>query len=400
MEVRNARRRNLAAMSATFTLVLAGRIGTTPLIPFFAIDTLHLSVDVAGLAIGVFGLASLVMGIPAGFLADKFGRKPVMLAGMVLQACSGLLVFVSQDASVFFLSQVVAGIGFSMNILANWVLLGDIAPPERRGAYTSIYIGSTQIGSFVGPALLGFVGQSINLRTSFLIQSGLDLAAVAIGFFALVETRSLLVRGPRISAAILKEMFSSRNQRYLSLSVWIGWMTGQAILYAAVPLYGKVYGLSVAEVGIASSLAQFTIMMGSFLVGFASDRLGRKKIYVFALLANSALILALIYATTVQSIYLLVPVFGFFNGMANASQILLIVELSPEGKRGIFTSVYRVLSDSGYAVGPVIVGILFGAGAYEFTFISFGVLVGLAALASLRLTETLKKAPLGPTSTG
>jgi MFS family permease len=110
----------------------------------------------------ILGVALIVVALASGWLSDKFGRKPVMLAaGLVAFAGAALLLFV-RDRTLIIVAGGIIGMGIGAFLSANWALATDIVPPAEAARYLGIANIATCIGSGVARLLGGVLIDPIN----------------------------------------------------------------------------------------------------------------------------------------------------------------------------------------------------------------------------------------------
>jgi MFS family permease len=139
--------------------------------------------------IGVLGMAlflsSALVRVPAGKLSDIFGRKPVIFAGLVVEA-SGVLLFLSSDMSMIVAGTVVTGIGMGLANPAGFALISDIVPPRMRGFAMGASSSSLQLGVFLGPAIMGTIVELSGFGYGFLFFGILTFVS-AVTIFLLLK---------------------------------------------------------------------------------------------------------------------------------------------------------------------------------------------------------------------
>lgn len=169
-----------------------------PLTPLLAVE-LGASASEVGGALTAFGAARLALNLPVGLAVDKFGRKPVIVAGAFANA-TGCAACASSDlvgsASSLLVARTAAGAGNSMYLGATQVLLNDLADPAQRARTLGLNHAALLMGVSLGPVLGGFAAEYTgSLRMPFALVGVLSTAAAAYAAFALPETRPLIAGG-------------------------------------------------------------------------------------------------------------------------------------------------------------------------------------------------------------
>jgi MFS family permease len=156
---------------------------------FFAIDVLRLQPDEAqryiSLLTVVLGTALVVVSIPAGWIADRVGRKPVVVAsGLIAAAGTGAILFI-RDINLVVVAATVIGLAIGMFVSANWALVTDIVPRNEAAHYLGIANIATASGSAIARFLGGALIDSINTALGSTSAGYITLYGIAAVLFLL-----------------------------------------------------------------------------------------------------------------------------------------------------------------------------------------------------------------------
>src|SRR6478736_2495796 len=168
---------------------MVGLAMIVPLLPFYATD-LGASATWVGLLVSAFSVAQLAVAPVWGRFADRYGRRPAILAGLLLTACAYVIFAFSGSVLVLLVSRLVQGLGGgTIGVVQAYV--ADASPPEQRTRSLGWLSAVTSLGAVAGPAF-GSVMISIGGKGA----PGLAAAALALavaGFAArfLGESRQL-----------------------------------------------------------------------------------------------------------------------------------------------------------------------------------------------------------------
>ena len=169
-------------------LFWAAFIALNTFLLFYAIDVLKLSQDDAQRYIGqlstVLGVALVCMSIPAGWLSDKFGRKPLVIASGLVACLGTLIILFARDVTFITIAAVIVGVGIGAFLSANWALVTDIVPRNEAARYLGIANIATAGGSALARLLGGTLIDPINAALG--APAGyIALYALAAAFFFL-----------------------------------------------------------------------------------------------------------------------------------------------------------------------------------------------------------------------
>jgi MFS family permease len=153
------------------------------IVPLLVVEVLHKSPIWTGIGFTVFTLANIATLIVGGRLADRSGRRPLLLVGC-LGSCAGVAVLtLPASLPVFLLAMVVFGAGSGLLDVAPGAMLGDVAG-GRGGTVVAAYQMAGDLGSFVGPLAAGALADSAGFGAAFGVTAGILLLAAVTAFRA------------------------------------------------------------------------------------------------------------------------------------------------------------------------------------------------------------------------
>jgi EmrB/QacA subfamily drug resistance transporter len=169
--------------SALFVAVLTSFMG-----PFMisavnvALPAIQAEMNVNAVALSwistAYLLAMAVVLLPAGRLADIYGRKKVFSAGLVLYTVASVLVALVPNIAWMLALRVLQGFGAAMFVTTGMAILTSIFPPQRRGRAIGLYVSAVYIGLSVGPFAGGILTQHAGWRSLFLLMLPLGCGSV------------------------------------------------------------------------------------------------------------------------------------------------------------------------------------------------------------------------------
>ncbi|MEX1071300.1 MAG: MFS transporter, partial [Anaerolineales bacterium] len=174
-------------MGATFI----DRVGAFLLLPFFALyvtDHFGLSMTGLGQVVFVFAFAGTLGGFIGGAIADKFGRRAIILFGLVTSALSSLLMGYTANLSIFFVLTFFVGLLQDVGGPAQSALVADVLPVHRQSEGYSIWRVVANVAAIIGPLIGGFLADR-NFLLLFIADAVLSLITAVFVFFALPETK-------------------------------------------------------------------------------------------------------------------------------------------------------------------------------------------------------------------
>jgi MFS family permease len=337
-------------------LVMLGVGIANPVVPLFA-ATFPVSYTIVGVAVGIFGLARITFEIPAGLWADRFGRKPMLILGLILFTISGLIAFLASNIALLTVARFAQGVGMGLYITPALALLGDAAPPQRVAKYFSTYFVFDYLGSAVGPAVGGFVSQYAGFRSSFLLLAAISGGALLVTYVMIAETTSRRQSAYREIGQLFK---ATRDWRLLLVgcTAATSFFLYSGVENTAMPLLGRHQGLEVAEIGLVLSGAALVNALAIFIGKGLISRLGGPRLLLISF-ASSALILAIFpMAFGFTSLMLVTASLSVAMSLVPSTQSAIATDIAHPEHRAFAFSMFRTFGDGSLLFGPVFIGLL------------------------------------------
>jgi len=356
----------LAVMTQTFINMLGvGIVG--PVLPLYA-ASFGVSTAMVGLLNSAFGIARIPVNVPAGTLADRLGRKPLLVGGFLITAVSALLTGLANSFGQIVLFRLLQGVGSALQMTGAMVVMADISTPKDRGRTMSFYQGALLLGSSSGPILGGFLGEHLGYRAPFFAYAFLALCAALWAFFVVPETQKLsgaprIARGRQepsargISWQEVGRLLLNPSFLLVSFVTLATFFTRTGSQNTVLPLLGKErFGLGPAKVGYAFTAIAIMNLLTINFSGVLCDRYGRKMAIVPGCLVCATALLTYTFGHTYWHFLLSSLLLGFGTGISGPAPAAYVSDLSLPGGRGLTMGVYRTVSDLGITVGPVLLG--------------------------------------------
>jgi MFS family permease len=348
-------RRAGVALAAIFALRMLGLFLVLPVFAVFA-ATLPGGDDptLVGVALGAFGATQALFQIPYGMASDRLGRKPVIVAGLLIFAAGSFLAAAAPDIHWVIAGRVIQGAGaISAAVTA---LAADLTREQHRTKVMAM-IGSSiglvfALSLVVAPLLYAAVG----MGGIFILTGVLALAAILLLARAVPAAPALpALARPPFSRVLLDGQLARLNFGVLALHLM------QTALWVLVPPALVAAGLPLAEhwkVYLPAVLASFAVMVPAIIL---AERRGRVKPVFLAAIALLMLVetgLAVMAGGMYVIGVLLLLFFVGFNIM-EALQPSLISRVAPPAAKGAAMGVYNTTQSIGVALGGVAGGWLF-----------------------------------------
>jgi MFS family permease len=306
-------------------------------------------VEAGGLFSVMLTVAAVASGI-AGRLADKFGRKRVLITGLSLLALGFALAGMNNHRILFFFFLALTGIGYGFTTPSLYAIMSDLLP-NRRGLGTSLVSVAYGTGGAIGAVLASIVTAASGWRAAFITVAAIAAADMLLQFFCIQDTRqtkSSAQSGSFKDALTLPILI-------LALAECVGGSVFWSSAAWTPTLLRNAKLLTLQETGWVMSVLSMANMLGSFCLGALSDRFGRRHMIVASAFPAAAAAFAVFYwLESALWIGLGVFAFGTLKASVPALIVALAQEAAPPGNAGAASGIIMSLHYTAGVIAPLI----------------------------------------------
>ncbi len=397
-------RANLAQFSLLVGInaLVGGMIGQErTVLPLLAQRGFGLSAVTAGLTfIVAFGVTKPVANLLAGTLSDRFGRKPVLVAGWLLGLPVPLLLIWAPAWGWIIAANVLLGLnqGLTWSMTVNMKI--DLVGPDRRG----LAMGLNEAAGYGALALTALATGYIAARWGLRPQPfflGIAYAGLGLGLSALFarethahvrhEAAQRAAGGEeRLSAGEVFRMTTLSEPALSSCSqAGLANNLNDGLAWGLLPIFFAAHGLPVAAIGVLAAIYPAVWAAGQLLTGALSDRAGRKWLIVGGMLLQAAALGLMAMSSGFLAWALEAAALGAGTAMVYPTLLAAVGDVAHPSWRASAVGVYRFWRDLGFAGGGLLAGVvadLLGLAAAIWVVAGITALSGLAV--AVRMYET------------
>lgn len=368
-------RLGLRENAAQFTLLVAvnalvgGMIGQErTILPLLAEETFGLSGFTITLTfIVAFGLVKAATNFFAGTLGDRYGRKPVLIAGWLIGVPIPLLIIWAPSWGWIVFANVLLGINQGLTWSTTVIMKIDLVGPSRRG----LAMGLNEAAGYGAVAITALVTGAIADRSGLRPEPfflGLAFAALGLGLstifvretrhFVDIERRAVPPTTPLSTREIfLRTSFADRNLSSCSQAGLVNNLN-DGLAWGLFPLLFAAAGLSVGRIGILAALYPAAWGLCQLITGPLSDRVGRKPLIAGGMLMQAVALSWIAIGDDFTWWVVGAIVLGIGTAMVYPTLLAAIGDVADPSWRARSVGVYRLWRDSGFAVGALLAGLL------------------------------------------
>jgi len=332
--------------------------------PFTSLYLMSLGADInqVGLAFALLSFAIAIVILPGGLIADRFGRKMLIVVGNFAGfLCYFLLVLMGswQLAVIILFIQSLMSTFYQPAYTA---IIAESVPDEERGNAFGTFFFIVSIGFFVGPIVGGYLYGFGGFST---ILYGAGFLGVSGSLIRLVWIRETFAgkRGKTVDAARIGKSWSGlphfgRDLKFLTVvSSMVGFVYG--VMFPYVPVYAtEILKISRFELGLMFSVSSFAQFVISFPAGKIVRKVGTRSLMTLATICSSALIIPWIYSPSIFFAICIYTLTGVFTQLFTIANQTLTSNLTSIQTRASAIGLITTVSGLVGAISPYLGGLI------------------------------------------
>ncbi|CAH1222204.1 MFS transporter [Paenibacillus sp. JJ-223] len=379
-------------------LVFTGIGLVVPIMPAY-MDLLHISGTTVGLLVAAFSFTQFLFSPIAGRWSDAWGRKKIIVIGMLFFAVSEFMFGAVNAPVLLFAARMLGGIGAAMIFPAVMAYTADITSDEERGRGMGLINAAITTGFIIGPGIGGYIAE-FGIRVPFYSAGVAGLLAAIITLVILPESvrqtaehnapagaNAVKEKGPGLVTQLLR---SYREPYFFSLIIVF-------VMAFGLANYETVFSLFVDhKFGFTTKDIAFIITFGSIagavvqvaFIGWLLNRFGEKLVISVCLFFVAVFILLTLFVHTYWLIF--VVTFVVFLGM-DILRPAISTQMSKlaEEQQGFVAGLNSAYTSLGNIAGPIVAGALFDVNI-NYPYVSAAAVLTVCFLLSIRLMRGTK----------
>ncbi|WP_293450678.1 MFS transporter [Planktotalea sp.] len=316
-----------------------------------------------GLPISAFMFVIAVFTPFAGKLVDKFGNRPLFLAGLLPAIAGYLFCYMAQSGNDILIGRSMTAVGYAVITISCQSYIAAVVVAENRARGMAVFVGVLMTATMCGTAIGAILADWLGYKPVFLVATGFAVMAGILGYSMLSidlpepEQKKKPVGVSKSPIATLL-----RNSQFVLIVLFCAIpakviLTG--FLYLFVPIYLASLDATQSEIGRVMMLYSLIIIPISPLASGFADRLGKNLWMVIgATIASGIVLLGLYQSASVAMVLTVVVALGIVHSFLKAPLIVAAMEAaekSPDITRTGALSLLRTSERIGSVIGPVVV---------------------------------------------
>jgi len=338
----------------------------------YLVSVLGASMLSVGLIEGVAEATASIVKVFSGTLSDYLGkRKLLIVIGYGVAAITKPLFPLAGSAGLVFAARLIDRIGKGIRGAPRDALIGDIAPPDIRGASYGLRQSLDTVGAFVGPllavALMALLADDI--RAVFWVATIPAFIAVAILVVGVKEPEPRSADGP-VRAPILVSDLLRVGAAYWWLVLVAAVLTLARFSEAFLVLRAENVGLAIQFVPLVMVVMSVAYALSAYPAGILSDRMDRRGVIAIGCAALVAADIILALASNVWAVMAGVVFWGLHMGLTQGLLAAMVADTTPPELRGTAFGVFNLVSGLAMLFASLIAGLLWDHYGPAATFLS------------------------------
>lgn len=423
----------VTTLAGSFLLVGTSVGIVIPCMPLL-VSQIGITTSEFGVVISAFGLSKLLGNIPSGFYTERYGRAPVMVAGLGLCAIGmgsvGLTLEMGSMATYWLIaSRLVTGFGVSLFTGGSFMLVNDISTHLNRTRTMAPMMSGFQAGTALGPAIGGLLISSIGTSSTYYLVGGIFGAMTVLNKLYMKETMvppkplavpaALAAGGTGTSngtgtntverksafgefigafstaSTTWVELLKVRPMQSLVVLNFAYWtaLAGTQMTLLPLLMVSPHFSLGATEIGTTFAFMSVISVVTSQPVAILSDRLGKDATIVGGSAFVCAAMLAMPLASSFPQLLACIVPLAMGSTALNTAPLARISDLTQPSERAQALALLRTAGDLGLLLGATGSGILADLVGMESVITANGGLVGVTAcwFAARAMNATIAK---------
>ncbi len=388
--------RQLSVLMATVFVDMVGFLIVHPLLPFYA-ETLGATATVIGLLVAIFAAAQLLSSPFWGRLSDRYGRRPLLIAGLLISAVSFALFGFANSIWMLFIFRFVQGVGGgTVGVVQAYV--SDAVPKGERAKALGWITAATSAGVMVGP-LIGSYATRLGASGPGFVAAALCIANAISAYLWLPEPRRKSLdpknAAPRRSLRnSIAEVLSQPTSPVASL-IWVyalGMMAFMAMNGILALYLGQKFGVTKESIGwFYSYVGGISLVMRAVLLGPMVRRFGEVGVMKLGAISLALGLATIPLAPSIPVLAVAVLFVPIGTALLFPATTALVSHTAPDGETGQVMGVQQAFGGVARMLGPIWAGKAFDVlGPQSPFWMAAALMLGVGAL-TRRIAEPKKE---------
>jgi MFS family permease len=334
----------------------------------------------------VFGISKALTNYLMGRLANRYGRKSLLIAGWMFAIPVPFLLFYAQSWTWVLWANVFLGINQGLAWSSTIIMKIDLVGPKNRGLAMGINESAGYLAVGIMAFLSAFIASEYGLHPyPFYIAFALVFLGLSTSILFVKDTRSFAKLESQTSTvqklkSVFKETtFSNPNLSSITLA-GLANNLNDGMMWGLLPIFLYSLSFSITEIGILAAVYPTIWGLGQLFTGALGDKYSKKILLVLGMLIQAIGVFMIANSTSYQTIFIAAVLLGIGTALVYPVFLAAIADYTHPEQRAECIGVYRLWRDLGYAIGALSSGIIADLYGLQAAFIVIGFITLIAGV--------------------
>jgi MFS family permease len=357
------------------------------ILPRIAELEFHIAAKTAILSfIIVFGIVKAVTNYYTGTLANRFGRKNLLIAGWIIAIPIPFILMFAPSWSWIIAANILLGINQGLTWSSTVVMKIDLVGEKQRG----FAMGLNEFAGYIAVALVafltGWIASEYGIRP-YPFYTGVVLVVFGLlgSIFLIRDTRHHVAQEtlsspiPRLKNIFWDTTWKNNNLGAVTQAGLINNLN-DGMAWGIFPILLASKGFSIGEIGIVTAIYPAVWGIGQLFTGRMADKFCKKDMLYVGMLLQAVALLVLVWANTMSHFIILSAILGWGTAMVYPTFLATVAEHTHPQDRAKSIGIFRLWRDLGYAIGAILTGILADLFNLQTAILFIGLLTFISAI--------------------
>jgi MFS family permease len=335
------------------------------ILPRIADVEFHIAAKTAILSfIIVFGIVKAITNYYTGTLANKFGRKKLLVAGWIIGIPVPFILMFASDWNWIIAANVLLGINQGLTWSSTVVMKIDLVGEKQRGFAMGLNEFAGYIAVAVIAFLTGWIASEYGIRPyPFYIGIGLVFFGLMGSLFFIKDTKHHVAKEtttntiPKLKNIFWDTTWKDKNLGSVTQAGLINNLN-DGMAWGIFPILLATKGFSIGEIGIVTAIYPAVWGIGQLFTGRMADKFCKKDMLYVGMFLQAIALIVLVWANTMLHFVILSSILGWGTAMVYPTFLATVAENTNPQDRAKSIGIFRLWRDLGYAIGAILTGII------------------------------------------
>ena len=312
----------------------------------------------------VFGIVKAITNYYTGTLANKFGRRKLLITGWIIGIPIPFILMFAPAWSWIIAANVLLGINQGLTWSSTVVMKIDLVGEKQRGFAMGLNESAGYFALASVAFLTGWIAGKYGIRP---YPFYIGIVLVILGLFASIflirdtkhhvakETTTNLI--PKLKNIFWDTTWKDKNLGSVTQAGLINNLN-DGMVWGIFPILLSLKGFSITEIGIITAVYPWVWSLGQLITGAMADKFCKKEMLYTGMFLQAAALIALLWANAMWHFILLSSILGWGTAMVYPTFLATVAENTNPQDRAKSIGVFRLWRDLGYAIGAILTGII------------------------------------------